>query len=168
MDVTFIILTFFKGHSSISGTRHAPSKPVGEGPKMKESINGTRPKQSLAVHKSGFLEGAANFREIWTSERIRVCVYSCDILKTRVDCIVNAANGHLNHDAGISLAIVLKAGHSLDAEGQALLKTTHRGCIEVGKACHTGAGNLQYKFVIHAVGPMWSDCKPYSEVKLIF
>ncbi|KAH3787011.1 hypothetical protein DPMN_165130 [Dreissena polymorpha] len=128
-----------------------------------QSLNGARPKHSLTAHQSGFPEGAADFREIRTSERIRVCVYSCDILKTRVDCIVNAANGNLNHDAGIALAIVLKAGHALDVEGQALLKTTRHGCIEVGEACHTGAGNLQYKFIIHAVGPMWSDYKPYSD-----
>lgn len=82
-----------------------------------------------------------------------VVVY--DLLWEQVDCIVNAANGGLSHGGGVAAAISKAAGPRLDEEGFSLVK--ERGRIPVGDAVVTTAGNLPFKGVIHAVGPMMGE-----------
>jgi len=75
-----------------------------------------------------------------------------DITQQNVDAIVNAANSRLAGGGGVDGAIH-RAG------GQAIMdETLHRypdGC-PTGSAVISGAGNLPVKYVIHAVGPVWS------------
>jgi hypothetical protein len=101
-----------------------------------------------------------------TKEKITVKVYSSDILCVPVDCIVNAANVDLKHGGGIARAIANAAGKDLTKEGHDYLK--QHGKLRVGEVCHTGAGKMSYNYVIHAVGPCWSDYKPYSKVIYFF
>ena len=75
-----------------------------------------------------------------------------DLLYEPVDCIVNAANGGLSHGGGIAAAISKAAGPRLDEEGNEMVR--RMGRIPVGEAVVTTAGNLPFKGVIHAVGPM--------------
>src|ERR1051325_10538277 len=75
-----------------------------------------------------------------------------DITEQSVDAIVNAANSRLAGGGGVDGAI-----HR--AAGSAIMEETSRrypdGC-PTGSAVISGAGKLKAKYVIHAVGPVWS------------
>jgi O-acetyl-ADP-ribose deacetylase len=73
-----------------------------------------------------------------------------DLTEQRVDAIVNAANEALVAAAGVCGAIRRAGGGEIFEECAAL-----GGCA-TGDAKATGAGRLPAKYVIHAVGPMWS------------
>src|SRR4051812_27750196 len=75
-----------------------------------------------------------------------------DITQQAVDAIVNAANSRLAGGGGVEGAIHRAGGPTIMEE------TARRypdGC-PTGSAVITGAGNLRAKYVIHAVGPVWS------------
>ena len=77
-------------------------------------------------------------------------VKQIDITELNVDAIVNAANSQLQEGSGVCGAIFHKAGS---------MELTN-ACSEIG-GCKTGNAvitpgfNLQAKYVIHAVGPIW-------------
>jgi len=75
-----------------------------------------------------------------------------DITLEKVDAIVNAANSRLAGGGGVDGAIHRRGGPTIMAETDA--KFPH-GC-PTGSAVISGAGNLPAKYVIHAVGPVWS------------
>jgi O-acetyl-ADP-ribose deacetylase len=81
-----------------------------------------------------------------------------DITALAVDAIVNAANRYLAHGGGVALAIVRKGGLSIQTESA--LHIAKRGPLRTGEAVITGGGKLTAKFVIHTVGPVWSDHNP--------
>jgi O-acetyl-ADP-ribose deacetylase len=83
-----------------------------------------------------------------------------DITALRVDAIVNAANEALQLGAGVAGAIRLRGGPSIQQECDKL------GTCAVGQAVVTGAGNLQAKWVIHAVGPVWRGGESAEEMLL--
>ncbi len=78
-----------------------------------------------------------------------------DITVLAVDAIVNAANKFLAHGGGVALAIIRKGGVKVQEESTALV--AKRGPVETGEAVITSGGKLPAKFVIHTVGPIWSD-----------
>lgn len=77
-----------------------------------------------------------------------------DITEERVDAIVNAANESLKHGAGVAGAISRKGGPSIQEESDAYVRTWGR--VPTGGAVVTSGGRLYAKFVIHAVGPVFS------------
>lgn len=85
-----------------------------------------------------------------------------NIVKLKVDAIVNAANRHLEHGAGVCGAI-------FSAAGAAEMKKAcdEIGFCETGEAVITKGFNLPAKHVIHAVGPIYIDGK-HNEEKLLF
>jgi O-acetyl-ADP-ribose deacetylase (regulator of RNase III) len=82
----------------------------------------------------------------------RIELRRADITTLHVDAIVNAANSHLAGGGGVDGAIHRAGGPSLLRE----LGERYQGC-PTGSAVITGAGALNARFVIHAVGPRWRD-----------
>ena len=71
-----------------------------------------------------------------------------------MDAIVNAANEQLVHGGGVAGAIARKGGPQIQRESDAWVG--RHGTVRTGTAAITGAGKLPARFVIHAVGPVWS------------
>lgn len=96
-------------------------------------------------HKSmNFLYGD---RELWLVVQ--------DILGAGTEVIVNPANSGLSHGGGLAAQILAAAGEQLQAESEQLIR--EYGTIDSGMAVYTSAGQLDYKAVIHAVGPCMGE-----------
>ena len=74
-----------------------------------------------------------------------------DITTLAVDAIVNAANDQLHHGGGVAAAISRAAGPELQAESNQIAP------VPTGSAKATQGYSLKAKWVIHAVGPRWTD-----------
>lgn len=72
-----------------------------------------------------------------------------DITQMNVDAIVNAANNHPLIGFGVDSGIHQKAGEKL------LEARKKFGTLPFGKAIITPAFNLNAKYVIHAISPLW-------------
>ena len=82
---------------------------------------------------------------------MKIEVLKGDITTYEADAIVTAANSFLRGGGGVDGAIHLAAGPKLLEELQRF-----NGC-ETGDAVITNAYNLNAKYVIHAVGPIYQD-----------
>ena len=75
-----------------------------------------------------------------------------DITRVKADVIVNTANPNPICVSGTDLAIYEAAGKEKLLEERAGIGKIARGDIAV-----TGAYNLKAKYIIHTVGPVWTD-----------
>jgi O-acetyl-ADP-ribose deacetylase len=82
-----------------------------------------------------------------------------DITEEETEAIGNAANSRLAGGGGVDGAIHRKGGSALRKE----LNERYSGC-PTGSAVITGGGHLKAKYVIHAVGPVYSGRKKDSEL----
>ena len=78
-----------------------------------------------------------------------------DITIEDVDAIVNAANEHLQHGGGVAWAISKKGGPTIQKESDDWIR--QHGPVPHLHPAWTSGGLLPAKYVIHAVGPVWSD-----------
>ena len=132
-------------HTS-QGGNHSPHHPVGQNQHQAAVGGSPSPHQAPQV--------AGDF-EIRLPHGTIVQAYHGDITKLPgVEVIVNAANERLDHIGGVAYAILRAAGRELQAESDKYVK--QNGDVKVTRVAITGAGQLPYKKVIHAVGPMWS------------
>ena len=74
-----------------------------------------------------------------------------DIVNMQVDAVVNTANPNPVIGSGVDSGIHKKAGHELLVARQKI------GCIDVGDAAITPGFDLDARYVIHTVGPVWED-----------
>ncbi len=86
-----------------------------------------------------------------------------DITNQDTDAIVNAANSRLAGGRGVDGAIHRNGGPTIMEE---LQEKYPQGC-STGNAVITGAGNLPAKYVVHAVGPVWSGGQHSEKEKRI-
>uniref|UniRef100_A0A8C2KIW5 Poly [ADP-ribose] polymerase n=1 Tax=Cyprinus carpio TaxID=7962 RepID=A0A8C2KIW5_CYPCA len=93
--------------------------------------------------------------EVQVPGGVTVTVRKADICKINVDAVVNAANEDLKHIGGVALALLQAAGPSLQQICDQHTKTN--GALKPGDAFITDAGRLPCKYVVHAVGPRFSD-----------
>src|SRR5207249_5097667 len=93
---------------------------------------------------------------------MRVTLKLGDISRERADAIVNAANSSLLGGGGVDGAIHRRGGPAILAECRALRSGRYADGLPAGEAVATTAGNLPARWVIHAVGPVWSSTKDRS------
>ncbi|XP_016410796.1 poly [ADP-ribose] polymerase 14-like isoform X2 [Sinocyclocheilus rhinocerous] len=94
---------------------------------------------------------------------VTVTVRKADICKLHVDAVVNAANEDLKHIGGLALALLEAAGPSLQQNCD--LHTKANGPLKPGDAIITAAGRLPCKYVVHAVGPRFSDSDRHTTIQ---
>ena len=82
-------------------------------------------------------------------------IYQGSITRANVDAIVNAANEKLDNCGGVAEVISKAAGKEMEYECEGEIRK--RSKIKVSENVLTKAGNLPCRWIIHAVGPRWSD-----------
>ncbi len=86
---------------------------------------------------------------------LRVVLELGDITTQDVDAVVNAANRSLMGGGGVDGAIHRLGGEAIHAACSELRRTTLPDGLAVGDAVATTAGDLQARWVIHTVGPVY-------------
>jgi O-acetyl-ADP-ribose deacetylase (regulator of RNase III) len=76
-----------------------------------------------------------------------------DITRQKTDAIVNAANSSLMGGGGVDGAIHHAGGHAILDQCRKIVAEIGR--LDTGKAVITSGGNLDARYVIHTVGPVW-------------
>ncbi len=87
-------------------------------------------------------------------EMVEFSVASGDITDFEVDAIVNAANSSLMGGGGVDGAIHRAGGPTIIEECRAIVR--QYGQCAPGDAVATGGGLLRARWVIHAVGPIFT------------
>lgn len=80
-----------------------------------------------------------------------------DITDEAVDAIVNAANSSLLGGGGVDGAVHRRGGPAVLAACRDLRASALPDGLPTGQAVATTAGDLPARWVIHAVGPVWSS-----------
>lgn len=86
-----------------------------------------------------------------TINRSLLSLIEGDITNEETEAIVNAANTKLAGGSGVDGAIHRAGGRSIKEECQKI------GRCPIGQAVITTGGNLEAKYVIHTVGPVYID-----------
>ena len=87
-----------------------------------------------------------------------------DITAQACDAIVNAANSSLLGGGGVDGAIHRKGGPEILMECRALRAAQYGSGLPTGQAVATTAGRLPARWVIHTVGPVFSQAEDRSEL----
>lgn len=87
----------------------------------------------------------------------RIRLVKGDITNQEVDAVVNAANPSLLGGGGVDGAINRRGGSIILQECKEIRRTLFPKGLPVGKAVLTSGGDLNAKYVIHTVGPIWRE-----------
>ncbi|WP_339132377.1 O-acetyl-ADP-ribose deacetylase [Streptomyces sp. f51] len=87
-----------------------------------------------------------------------------DITRQSVDAVVNAANSSLLGGGGVDGAIHRRGGPAILAECRKLRAGHYGKGLPTGRAIATTAGDLDARWVIHTVGPRYSQEDDRSEL----
>jgi O-acetyl-ADP-ribose deacetylase (regulator of RNase III) len=93
-----------------------------------------------------------------------IIVVQGDITEQHVDAVVNAANSTLLGGGGVDGAIHRRGGPAILEQCRVLRVGRYRAGLPPGQAVATTAGNLAARWVIHTVGPVYSESEDRSEV----
>ncbi|MGH3944657.1 MAG: O-acetyl-ADP-ribose deacetylase [Pseudonocardiaceae bacterium] len=94
----------------------------------------------------------------------RITLVRGDITDQHVDAVVNAANSSLLGGGGVDGAIHRRGGPAILAECRGLRAGRYRGGLPTGQAVATTAGDLPARWVIHTVGPVYTESEDRSEL----
>jgi O-acetyl-ADP-ribose deacetylase (regulator of RNase III) len=97
--------------------------------------------------------------DILKVKNARIELEQGDITELEVDAVVNAANSSLILGGGVAGAIRMKGGPKIQEECNKI------GGTPVGTAVITTGGNLNAKYVIHAVGPRMGEGNEDEKLK---
>jgi O-acetyl-ADP-ribose deacetylase len=95
---------------------------------------------------------------------LEVEIVQGDITEQRVDAIVNAANKHLQHGAGVAGAILRNGGDVIRLESEEWIKS--HGLITHSHPAFTSGGSLPCKYVIHSAGQVWGEGDEINKLEL--
>lgn len=87
-----------------------------------------------------------------------------DITRQSADAIVNAANSSLLGGGGVDGAIHRRGGPAILEECRALRASRYGKGLPTGEAVATTAGELDARWVIHTVGPVYSRSEDRSDL----
>ncbi|MBQ1092990.1 O-acetyl-ADP-ribose deacetylase [Streptomyces sp. B93] len=87
-----------------------------------------------------------------------------DITRVSADAIVNAANSSLLGGGGVDGAIHRRGGPAILRECRALRASRYGKGLPTGRAVATTAGDLDARWVIHTVGPVYSETEDQSDL----
>ncbi|MFI6012328.1 O-acetyl-ADP-ribose deacetylase [Streptomyces sp. NPDC051243] len=87
-----------------------------------------------------------------------------DITRESADAIVNAANSSLLGGGGVDGAIHRRGGPAILSECRDLRASRYGKGLPTGQAVATTAGELDARWVIHTVGPVWSATEDRSDL----
>lgn len=90
-----------------------------------------------------------------TASEAKLILIQSDITKQKVNAIVNAANSSLMGGGGVDGAIHRAGGPAILEECRKIIAQIGR--LVTGEAVITIGGNLPAKYVIHTVGPIYSQ-----------
>ncbi|XP_072026207.1 uncharacterized protein [Amphiura filiformis] len=88
-----------------------------------------------------------------SKEGLQMIILQDDITKQKVDIIVNAANGRLDHGGGVAGAISRAAGYQLQQDCNNFMY--NRKPLQIGQCVDTKGYRLPCRYIIHAVGPVY-------------
>ncbi|MER6738616.1 O-acetyl-ADP-ribose deacetylase [Streptomyces puniciscabiei] len=92
----------------------------------------------------------------------RITLVQGDITRQSADAIVNAANSSLLGGGGVDGAIHRRGGPAILQECRALRASRYGKGLPTGQAVATTAGELDARWVIHTVGPVYSQSEDRS------
>ena len=94
----------------------------------------------------------------------KITLLQGEITKQATDAIVNAANSSLMGGGGVDGAIHEAGGPAILEECKKIISRI--GKLEPGNAVITTGGNLEAKYVVHTVGPVWHGGR-YNEPDIL-
>lgn len=95
-----------------------------------------------------------------------IIIKTADITKENVCAIVNAANSSLMGGGGVDGAIHHAGGFEILEECRNIRNKQYPNGLPIGEAVATTAGTMDAEYVIHTVGPIYSQCGSHCKTLL--
>lgn len=94
---------------------------------------------------------------------LKLSLIQGDITLAEAEAVVNPANAGLVHGGGLAGLLARRAGPALQAESRAWIR--EHGPVTHAAPAFTGAGDLPFRYIIHAVGPVWGSGKEDAKLE---